>query len=249
MCIRDRRGVAVKYSDTALMLNNYAKLSAIPNISGKVNYSDTALMLSNYARSSTIPNLSGKMNYSDTGSMLNPYLLSNTAYQIYQPKGSYLTGINSSQVTNALGFTPYDAANPNGFIAANYTGFDVRYLSLTGGTVNGNLNVNGIITTNKLTVLPGQVGTWPDYVFSKKYQLRTLSELEEYIKQFQHLPDVPSANEVEKQGVNVVDNQASLLRKIEELTLYIIELKKENAKIKKETSDRLNAIEKKMKAK
>lgn len=67
---------------------------------------------------------------------------------------------------------------------------------------------------------------WPDYVFHTSYNLRPLSELEQYIKEHQHLPEVPSAAEVEKEGLDLGDNQASLLKKIEELTLYVIEQNK-----------------------
>jgi hypothetical protein len=59
-----------------------------------------------------------------------------------------------------------------------------------------------------------------------------LSELEEYIYKNKHLPDVPSAVEVETKGLDLGDNQTILLKKIEELTLYVIELKKEIETIK-----------------
>jgi hypothetical protein len=64
---------------------------------------------------------------------------------------------------------------------------------------------------------------WSDYVFNDDYKLRSLSSLESFIKQNKHLPEVPSAKEVEEKGISVGDNQALLLKKIEELTLYVIE--------------------------
>jgi hypothetical protein len=69
-------------------------------------------------------------------------------------------------------------------------------------------------------------GLWPDYVFQANYRLRPLSEVEEYIKQHHHLPEVTSAEEVKKNGLDVGDNQATLLKKIEEMTLYMIEQNK-----------------------
>lgn len=227
-----RYGQIVKYSDTALMLTNYAKSDAIPNISSKVNYADTALIVSGYALSGTT------VKYSDTALMLSNYVTSSVASNLYQPKGTYLTSIDALQVTNALGFTPYNSTNPNGYIAGTYTGFDSRYLLQTGGTLNGNLNVNGIITANKLTILAGQIGTWPDYVFSKTYKLKPLAEVDAYIKKFNRLPEMPSSADIDKNGINVADNQAMLLRKIEELTLYMLEIKKENEELKK----RVNSI-------
>ncbi len=91
----------------------------------------------------------------------------------------------------------------------------------TTNTQGYKLAVNGDAIFTKIKVKT--YGTWPDYVFHRSYNLRPLKDLETYIKQNNHLPDVPSANEVEKNGLDLGDNQAALLKKIEELTLYIIE--------------------------
>jgi hypothetical protein len=78
---------------------------------------------------------------------------------------------------------------------------------------------------------------FPDYVFGSNYKLRSLSSLEQYINQNKHLPGVPSADEVEKNGgVELGKLNTKLLEKVEELTLYMIEMKKENEKIKKENA-------------
>ncbi len=90
--------------------------------------------------------------------------------------------------------------------------------------------VNGKIICEELTV---QLSTnWPDFVFGIDYRLRSLEEVDQYIKEHNHLPDVPSAEEVEENGVNSGEMDAILLRKIEELTLYLIELKKENERLR-----------------
>ncbi|MBS1918288.1 MAG: hypothetical protein JST87_18625 [Bacteroidetes bacterium] len=68
--------------------------------------------------------------------------------------------------------------------------------------------------------------TWSDYVFQNGYHLLPLADLQKYIEENKHLPDVPSANEVQTNGLNVGENQATLLKKIEELTLYVIEQNK-----------------------
>jgi hypothetical protein len=101
------------------------------------------------------------------------------------------------------------------------------------GTTNpqAKLAVNGDIFSKKVKVT--QTG-WPDYVFKPTYKLPSLEEVEAFIKQYNHLPEVPSAQEVEKNGLDVGESQAILLKKIEELTLYVIELKKENEQIKRE---------------
>jgi len=58
------------------------------------------------------------------------------------------------------------------------------------------------------------------------YNLMPLKELEQYIKQNKHLPDVPNQDEISKNGIDVYEMNAVLLKKVEELTLYVIELEK-----------------------
>lgn len=74
----------------------------------------------------------------------------------------------------------------------------------------------------------------PDYVFNNDYNLPSLAEVENYISQNKHLPDVPSAADIKNNGLNVADMDAALLKKIEELTLYVIDLKKQNEEMQKE---------------
>ena len=66
----------------------------------------------------------------------------------------------------------------------------------------------------------------PDYVFEPTYDLKPLAEIETYIKENKHLPEVPSAKEMEKNGVQLGEMNMLLLKKIEELTLHIIEQNK-----------------------
>lgn len=73
-----------------------------------------------------------------------------------------------------------------------------------------------------------EAGSGADFVFEENYILRDLNEVEEYILQNHHLPDIPSAVEMQENGLNVSDFQLQLLQKIEELTLYIIKLEKQN---------------------
>jgi len=68
---------------------------------------------------------------------------------------------------------------------------------------------------------------WPDYVFDKDYKLPPLSEVEKYIDENQHLPNVPSALEVESNGIQLGEMNAILIRKVEELTLYVLDLQKQ----------------------
>lgn len=68
---------------------------------------------------------------------------------------------------------------------------------------------------------------WADYVFAKDYPLKSLTEVEEFIRDNHRLPDVPSAADVAERGIDLGRMQSTLLAKIEELTLYVIEQKKD----------------------
>lgn len=100
------------------------------------------------------------------------------------------------------------------------------------------LEVNGTIRSKEVIV---EAANWPDYVFEESYNLLSLAEIEAFIKANKHLPEVPSAEAVEKDGVMVGEMNALLLKKIEELTLHVIDIKKENTKLK----ERLEIIENK----
>ncbi|MBN1182622.1 MAG: hypothetical protein JXB49_10070 [Bacteroidales bacterium] len=93
----------------------------------------------------------------------------------------------------------------------------------------GDATFEGKITAEEIEV---KADVWADDVFNKDYNLNSIREVEEYIKQNNHLPDVPSEKEVMENGINLGDMDAVLLRKVEELTLYIIELKKENEELR-----------------
>jgi hypothetical protein len=94
------------------------------------------------------------------------------------------------------------------------------------GTTNpdAKLTVKGIIHTEEVRVdmsVPG-----PDYVFEQDYDLMSLSEIETFVKENKHLPEVPSAVDVEANGLNLKEMNLLLLKKVEELTLHLIEMEK-----------------------
>jgi hypothetical protein len=68
---------------------------------------------------------------------------------------------------------------------------------------------------------------WPDYIFKKDYTLMPLADLKNYIDQNHHLPEIPSAAEVKKDGLNLGEMNGLLVKKVEELTLYLLEKEKE----------------------
>lgn len=104
----------------------------------------------------------------------------------------------------------FEIVSNNGFYSSNITQlFKVK-------------EVGGVFCS-EITV---QVAPFPDYVFNADYELMTLQELEKYIAENKHLPNIPTAKEVEEQGLSLGDMQVKQMEKIEELTLYIIALEK-----------------------
>lgn len=93
------------------------------------------------------------------------------------------------------------------------------------GTTNPTqkLSVNGTVLAKEVVVSLASTN-WPDYVFEDGYNLKPLSEVDNYIKVHNYLPNVPSAKEVEEKGISLGEMQKIHMEKIEELTLYVIEL-------------------------
>jgi hypothetical protein len=128
---------------------------------------------------------------------------------------------NSTTWTDAL----FVRAADNGVGGGN-----LGYVGIGTNDPDARLTVKGHIHAEEVRVdlnVPG-----PDYVFEENYNLLSLSEIEAFIKQNKHLPEVPSAKEMEQNGINLSEMNMLLLKKVEELTLYVIELKKENENLK-----------------
>jgi hypothetical protein len=85
------------------------------------------------------------------------------------------------------------------------------------------LDVVGTIRAHEIVVSKAKTA---DFVFEKDYNLRTLEEVDAFVKEHKHLPEIPSAQEMEKGGVNVAQMNKLLLQKVEELTLYTLEQEK-----------------------
>ena len=94
----------------------------------------------------------------------------------------------------------------------------------TKNTYGYKLAVKGSMAASEIKVL--EVSSWADFVFAEEYQLKSLPDLETFIKENKHLPDIPSEKQVKEEGIFVGEMNAKLLQKIEELTLYVIELNK-----------------------
>jgi len=127
-------------------------------------------------------------------------------------------------------------ANNGGWSTTNNNLSNTNSGNIGIGTSNpvAKLTVQGNILASSIKVAVPSSANWSDYVFAKEYQLQPLEEVEAFIKKNQHLPNVPSAAEMVKEGNDLGKTDAKLLEKIEELTLYVIEMKKENVLMKKE---------------
>jgi len=156
--------------------------------------------------------------------------------------------------TGAGGFTSIHmgtSANTNGY------GFleAIRSSGSASGNLifnrfNGNVGIGTIAPGSYKLAVAGKIAAWgeikvftngssfPDYVFAPEYKLRSLEETEKYVKENHHLPEVPSAAEIAKDGMSLNGMNEILLKKVEELTLYIIEQNK-----------RIQALEEKLKDK
>jgi hypothetical protein len=113
--------------------------------------------------------------------------------------------------------------------------------------INGNVGIGTTAPDEKLTV-KGKIHTQevrvdlagplvPDYVFANDYKLKSLEEVESFIKENSHLPEIPSAKEIEKNGLMLAEMNMNLLKKIEELTLYAINQEKKTEKLNENLAD------------
>jgi len=110
---------------------------------------------------------------------------------------------------------------------------------------NGNVGIGTDNAVEKLTVYGKVKATefwatltgWPDYVFNEDYNLTPLGELKQYIKENKHLPDIPTEEEIIENGVMLAEMDALIMKKIEELTLYIIEQQDQIDKLMQENEE------------
>jgi hypothetical protein len=136
----------------------------------------------------------------------------------------------------------------NGTVANKAINSNDNFYVFTNGTVGINTNyvpsgyqlaINGSAIATSMTVK--LYASWPDYVFKKDYQLPTLTDVKTYIDQNQHLPEIPSEADVAKNGLNLGEINKLLLKKVEELTLYLIEQNQENKEAKTNQEKQLKA--------
>ncbi len=146
---------------------------------------------------------------------------------------SIADGSNWLKINYNSGFTFHRiGANPTGTRVGENTG-ELFRITPTGNVGIGVTNpqyklaVEGTIAAREVKVT---AEAWSDFVFHPTYKLRTLNEVEQFIKTNNHLPEIPTETEVKQNGIGLGEMNAKLLQKIEELTLYMIEQQKVNEK-------------------
>ncbi|MCE9538483.1 MAG: hypothetical protein K8R85_04590 [Bacteroidetes bacterium] len=133
-------------------------------------------------------------------------------------------GIEYDNINGGLNFwKPFGSNNfGNNYLFIKDDGNMGIGTNLTNNTDNYKLSVNGTIRAKEIVVETG----WSDFVFAPSYKLLPLTELEKFIQTNNHLPNIPSAQEISTTGLKVAETQTIMMQKIEELTLYIIEQNK-----------------------
>jgi hypothetical protein len=155
---------------------------------------------------------------------------------------AYGAGLNAdTSAATYTGWTAVDSLLISSATAVTSVAYENRFTGdvyMPGNSVFNSAGNVGIGTTAPGTyklAVEGTIGarrlqikqtSWADFVFAPGYALPDLDETESYIKENQHLPGIPSATEVQKEGIDVGDMNKQLLQKVEELTLYIIEQNK-----------------------
>lgn len=133
-------------------------------------------------------------------------------------------------ISNGMEYRPYNIGKFN-FTSGNGTWlFENGNVAIGTSTVPSGYKVAiaGNMIVEKIKVKKQVDGAWPDYVFSPTYKLQSLDEVEQFTKKYSHLPEIPSAKEIEKEGQDLGEMNRLLLKKVEELTLYLIEERKTN---------------------
>lgn len=162
---------------------------------------------------------------------------SGTSYSVYASSAG--TGANYGIYALATGGTNnygiYARASGGtswaGYFAGRTYFGDQLLVGTTTAATGYMVSVKGKVICEELKVELS--ANWPDYVFGKNYKLRSLTDVEKYINQNQHLPGIPAAAEMEKNGLAVGEMQTKLVEKVEELTLYVISLQKQIEELKK----------------
>lgn len=155
----------------------------------------------------------------------------------YWTMGARVSGneVDKEPVAFKIGFKHPNEIDEREFFSIDSYGGRVRIGAGVNSNIDGyKLYVEEGILTEKLKVAVKNSEDWFDHVFNHDYPLIPITELEKYIKANNHLPDVPTTKEVMANGLDLGKMNGILLKKVEELTLYLIEIKKDLEQTKKD---------------
>jgi hypothetical protein len=145
-----------------------------------------------------------------------------------------ITGFNTGVSNKAINSNNNFYVFTNGTVAVNASRVPTGYTFAVGGKA----------IAEQMTVM--LQADWPDYVFEKGHTLMPLTELADYVNKNHHLPEIPSAAEIKKDGLNLGEMNGLLVKKVEELTLYLIEKEKEIRELKVSQEERLKKMEQRL---
>lgn len=202
-----------------------------------IPYSDGNLRFENGTSSTTqfIPSITGRSK------------ADNRSFGIYiTGEANDLTPVGGESFAAAVILDGHSKSNTkllnNNVLAVNSAGINLMMVKGDGSVGIGTtdtkgykLAVNGSAIFTKVKVKA--YAAWPDFVFHDDYKLPSLQQLEQFVKANGHLPEMPSAEEVEKEGQDLAEINRKLLQKVEELTLYIIDQNKKTEKLEKRLAE------------
>jgi hypothetical protein len=209
----------IRFGDSSIYLDPYHnRIYAASITTAGTTYGGFGLGLATTARG--VRSLAIGTGTKTGASAIQSIVIGAGALMVNNIPNSLMIGFNSNIpsifVSNSSG------AGTSGAVAIGDTYIPVGY----------KLAVNGKIICEEVSVKLRT--SWPDYVFSNNYKLMSLNDLENYININKHLPEIPSSNEIEKNGINTSEIITKLLKSQEELTLYIIEQNKRIESIQKQ---------------
>ena len=166
-------------------------------------------------------------------------------------KGSGSTDLNPNAYASEIRLDPVNG-NFRFAVSSGLSDYPQTRLTIKN---NGAVGIGTMTTGTHRLAVEGSIGAreikveasgWSDFVFEKDYDLPTLEEVEKHIEENGHLPEIPSHQEVTENGINLGEMDAKLLQKIEELTLYLIDVNKRVNELEsenKELKEKVNQLE------